>query len=173
MIILIYGTSQTGKTNLAQRLLEKLSYPYLSIDHLKMGLIRSNNTSLTVEDDEALTDYLWPIVKEIIKTAIENKQDLIIEGVYIPHNFKASFDEKYLKYIKSSCLIFSEHYIQKHFEDIVENRNVIEQRIGDSFISKEELIRENHINLKESIRYQNDYYLIEDKYEINLEAIND
>ena len=51
MIILITGASHTGKTQLAQKLLEKYKYPYLSIDHLKMGLIRSENTTLTVEDD--------------------------------------------------------------------------------------------------------------------------
>ena len=66
MIILIAGASHTGKTLLAQRMLEKYKYPYVSIDHLKMGLIRSGNTDLTPEDDEALTDYLWPIVREII-----------------------------------------------------------------------------------------------------------
>ncbi len=58
MIILITGASHTGKTLLAQRILEKYSYPYLSIDHLKMGMIRSGNTNLTPEDDAALTDYL-------------------------------------------------------------------------------------------------------------------
>ena len=54
MIILITGASHTGKTLFAQRLLEKYQYPYLSIDHLKMGLIRSGNTCLTPEDDDAL-----------------------------------------------------------------------------------------------------------------------
>ena len=48
MVILIGGASHTGKTLLAQRLLEKYHAPYLSIDHLKMGLIRSGNTDLTV-----------------------------------------------------------------------------------------------------------------------------
>lgn len=64
MIILITGASHTGKTLLSQRLLETCHYPYLSIDHLKMGLIRSGNTKLTTEDDDALTEYLWPIVRE-------------------------------------------------------------------------------------------------------------
>ena len=63
MIILIAGTSHTGKTLLAQRLLEKYHYPYLSIDHLKMGLIRSGNTDLPPMDDVKLTGYLWPIVR--------------------------------------------------------------------------------------------------------------
>ena len=80
MIILITGASHTGKTVLAQKLLEKYKYPYLSIDHLKMGLIRSGYTKLTPEDDDKLTEYLWPVVREMIKTAIENGQNLIVEG---------------------------------------------------------------------------------------------
>lgn len=96
MVILIAGSSHTGKTFFAQKLLEKYKYPYLSIDHLKMGLIRSNNTNLSVEDDEKLTQYLWKIVKEIIKTNIENKQNLIIEGCYIPFDWKKDFSEEYI-----------------------------------------------------------------------------
>ena len=80
MILLLTGTTHTGKTALAQRLLERYRYPYLSLDLLKMGLIRSGQTSLTPEDEDELTDYLWPIVREEIKTAIENGQHLIVEG---------------------------------------------------------------------------------------------
>ena len=54
MIMLISGASHTGKTLLAQRLLQKYQYPYLSIDLLKMGLIRSGSTTLTPEDDREL-----------------------------------------------------------------------------------------------------------------------
>ena len=62
MVVLIAGASHTGKTVLAQKLLETYRYPYLSIDHLKMGLIRSGNTALTpLSDEKALTDYLWPL----------------------------------------------------------------------------------------------------------------
>ena len=118
MIILITGASHTGKTLLAQKLLEKYHYPYLSIDHLKMGLIRSGQTDLTPYDDDKLTDYLWSIIKEMIKTAIENKQNLIVEGCYIPFNWKDSFDEEYLSQIKYICLVMSESYIDDHFSDI-------------------------------------------------------
>ena len=99
MIILITGASHTGKTALAQKLLEKYKYPYLSIDHLKMGLIRSGNTELTPMDDNELIEYLWPIVREMIKTAIENKQNLIVEGGYIPFDWQKDFDSEYLKNI--------------------------------------------------------------------------
>ena len=94
MIIVITGASHTGKTVFAQKLLEKYKYPYLSIDHLKMGLIRSGNAELTpMSDDTDLTKYLWPIVCEIIKTAIENKQNLIVEGCYIPLEGEKDFEK--------------------------------------------------------------------------------
>ena len=98
MIILITGASHTGKTALAQKLLEKYKYPYLSIDHLKMGLIRSGNTELTpMSDDSDLTAYLWPIVCEMIKTGIENQQNLIVEGCYIPFDWQNDFAPPNLK----------------------------------------------------------------------------
>lgn len=131
MIILITGASHTGKTLLAQRLLEKYKYPYLSIDHLKMGLIRSGNTSLTPEDDDVLTDYLWPIVREMIKTAIENGQHLIIEGCYIPFDWRNDFDKQYLSSIQFVCLAMTEKYIESHYDEIKSHSSDIESRLYD------------------------------------------
>ena len=167
MVILISGSSHTGKTLLAQRLLEKYKYPYLSIDHLKMGLIRSGNTNLTPEDDDKLTDYLWNIVKEIIKTNIENNQNIIIEGCYIPFNWKNSFDKHYLKEIQYICLIMTEDYIRTHFSDIKSFSNVIEKRLIENDISQEELIEENKNNLEMCKKYNQNYLLINDKYEVD------
>ena len=168
MVILIGGSSHTGKTLLAQRLLEKYKYPYLSIDHLKMGLIRSGNTELTVENDDKLTDYLWNIVKEIIKTNIENNQNIIIEGCYIPFNWKESFEDEYLMEIRYVCLIMTEKYIRAHFSNIKKHSNTIENRKNND-ISQEELIKENKTNLEMCKKYAYRYILIDDKYEINFE----
>ena len=129
MIVLITGASHTGKTLLAQRMLEKYHYPYLSVDHLKMGLIRSRNTTLTPEDDDALTDYLWPIICEIIKTAIENNQNLIVEGCYIPPDWRKDFDDQYLPFIRFICLARTEDYIEEHFDEIIGHESDIESRL--------------------------------------------
>ena len=172
MVILIAGSSHTGKTLLAQKLLEKYKYPYLSIDHLKMGLIRSGNTELTVEDDDKLTDYLWNIVKEIIKTNIENNQNIIIEGCYIPFNWKESFEDEYLEKIQYVCLIMTENYIRTHFSDIEIYSNTIENRKFED-ISQAELIKENNANLEMCLemckKYNQRYILVDDKYEIDFE----
>ena len=118
MVVLISGASHAGKTALAQKLMEKYLIPYVSIDHIKMGLIRSKVTTLTPEDDDKLTEYLWPIVSEMAKTAIENKQSLIIEGCYIPANWRDTFEDEYLQDIKHICIVLSSEYILSHFDDI-------------------------------------------------------
>ena len=166
MIILISGASHTGKTALAQRMLEKYHYPYLSVDHLKMGLIRSGNTRLTpMSSDESLTDYLWPIVREMIKTAIENKQNLIVEGCYIPFDWRSGFDESNLKYIRYCCLVMSSRYIREHFETIKEYASVIEQRLDDSDCTVESVLADNAYYLEQCKKYQLDYILIDDQYD--------
>ena len=169
MIILITGASHVGKTALAQKLLEKYKYPYLSIDHLKMGLIRSGHTNLTpMSDDGELTAYLWPIVAEMIKTAIENKQNLIVEGCYIPFDWQDSFDFEYLKDIKYYCLVMSENYIKNHFDDIKKYANVIENRLDDEWCTLESTFEDNAKILTLAKRHKANYLLIDDKYEINL-----
>ena len=128
MVIIVTGSSHVGKTLLAQRMLEKYKYPYLSIDHLKMGLIRSGNTDLTPEDDDELTSYLWPIVREMIKTAIENEQNLIVEGCYIPSDWRKDFDDRYLTAVRFICLAMTEDYIETHFNEIIGHESEIEFR---------------------------------------------
>ena len=168
MIILLTGASHTGKTALAQRLLEKYNYPYLSIDHLKMGLIRSGNTELTpMSDTKELTDYLWPIVREMIKTAIENEQNLIVEGCYIPFDWKKEFDEDYLEHIQYYCLVMSEKYIRTHFADIERYANVVETRLDDD-CTIEGLLEDNKKVLELAKKHDVDYIHIDDKYEFDL-----
>lgn len=165
MILLIGGASHTGKTALAQQLLEKYRYSYLSVDLLKMGLIRSGNTELTPEEDEKLTAYLWPIVREMIKTAIENKQNLIVEGVYIPFDWKEDFDTGYLEHIKYYCLVMTKEYIEHHFDNVKAFANVIEERMDDTYCTKESVLRDNEYHLEMCRKYGCNYILIEDEYE--------
>ena len=169
MVILISGATHTGKTALAQKLLKRYGFPYYSIDHLKMGLIRSGQTNLTANDDDELTPYLWSIVKEIIKTAIENKQHLIIEGCYIPFDWQKDFDENYLHNIRYYCLVMTENYIENNFEDILKFESVIEKRLLCNDITKAKLIAENTHNLQQCKKYGLEYILIDKNYGIDIE----
>lgn len=167
MVILIGGATHTGKTLLAQKLLETYHYPYVSIDHLKMGLIRSGQTKLTPMDDDKLTDYLWPIVREMVKTAIENRQNLILEGCYIPFDWKKDFDPDYLSEIRCKFLVMTPAYIRKNFAAIRENACTIEARLDDAGLRPDDLIRENTWNLEQCRKHGCDYLLLEDAYRID------
>ena len=168
MIILISGASHAGKTLLAQKLVEKYHYPAFSIDHLKMGLIRSGNTHLTpLSPDKDLTAYLWPIVREMIKTAIENKQNLIVEGCYVPVDWKKDFSTEEQKNIRSYLLIMSENYIRTHFADITAYASVIEKRLCDDY-SLEEALRDNGELLAKAKSAGAEYILIDKEYKIDL-----
>ena len=165
MIILITGASHTGKTVLAQKLLEQFHYPYLSIDHLKMGLIRSGNTDLTPMDDNLLTAYLWPIVREMIKTAIENSQNLIVEGCYVPNDWRRDFDERYLPSIRFICLAMTDAYIDKHFDEIIGHASDIEHRLDDSGCTVESLKEDNRKYIEDFQKSGEKITLIDGDYE--------
>ena len=170
MVILIAGASHTGKTALAQKLLEKYKCPYLSIDHLKMGLIRSGNTTLTpLSEDKALTDYLWPIVREMIKTVIENEQNLIVEGCYIPFAWSKDFESEYIENIKYYCLVLSNKYIMNHFSDIKKYASVVENRMDDEGCTIEAVLRDNAEILEQCQNYKVNYLLIDDEYQVDIE----
>ena len=173
MVYIITGASHTGKTVLAQRMLGKYKYPYLSIDHLKMGLIRSGNTDLTPEDDDNLTEYLWPIVREIIKTAIENEQFLIVEGCYIPFDWRADFEKQYLRSIRFICLAMSDEYIDSHFEEIKAHASDVESRLDDSYCTVEQLKQDNRRIIK-GFQYTGEQIaLITENYEDSMKEILD
>jgi gluconate kinase len=173
MIILITGASHTGKTLLAQKMLVKYHYPYLSIDHLKMGLIRSGNTELTPMDDEDLTGYLWPIIREIVKTAIENRQNLIVEGCYIPFCWRRDFDERYLPSIRFICLAMSERYIENHFSEIIRHESEIESRLVAADCTMKSLKADNQCIIDGFQSAGEQVVLIDSHYEKTIKGLLD
>ena len=169
MITLITGASHTGKTALAQRLLEQHGWPYLSLDHLKMGLIRSGYTTLTVEDDDALTELMWPIVREMIKTAIENEQHMVIEGCYLPFDWQKDFGSEYLQHIRFVCLVMTEGYIREHFADIRAFASVVENREEEE-LHMEAVLADNAKMLEMCRRSGCEVILIDESYHVSLPA---
>ncbi|MDF2590275.1 MAG: 2-phosphoglycerate kinase [Anaerocolumna sp.] len=174
MVILIGGVSCSGKTLMAQRLLEKYKIPYLSIDHIKMGLIRGNKYCdfKATDSDDSITEKLWPIVKGIIKTNIENGQHIIIEGCYIPPDQICDFEPDYLKHIISLYIGFSKDYLEKNFiSGIVEHRSEIEQKDYDDYMNLENFLN-MHTNLKERCFQHNaKFFEIQENYEEEIKRV--
>ncbi|MCQ2597158.1 MAG: adenylate kinase [Treponema sp.] len=166
MIVLIGGASHVGKTLISQKLIEKYHYPCTSLDHLKMGFIRTGRTELTVEDDSEMKFFLWPFAAEMIKTAIENNQNMILEGCYIPKEWKISFTQEYLKEIRAVFLVMSEKYLRNHFENLSKYANIIENRIEDE-INLERLIEWNNEFKNDCLENGTPFIEIDEEYNID------
>lgn len=171
MVILITVASHTGKTLMAQKMLEEYGYPYLSIDHVKMGLIRSGNTDLTPEDDDELTEYLWPIVREMAKTAIENGQNLVVEGCYIPADWRKDFEEVYLRSIELVCLAMTDDYIDAHFDEVRGSACIVEARLDDSNCTPDALKADNRRFMDDFARCGERVTLIESDFGKTIDAV--
>jgi hypothetical protein len=102
----------------------------------------------------------------MVKTAIENKQNLIVEGCYIPFDWQKDFEQPYLENIQYVCLVMSETYIENHFEDIRKFAGVIERRLDDSDLNKARLMAENRYNLAQCTQRKLPYILIDEKYDL-------
>lgn len=172
MILLITGASHTGKTLLSQELLEKYHFPYLSLDQLKMGLIRGGLTTLTPDDDDELTTFMWPVVRGIIMTAIENGQNLTVEGSYIPFDWRTDFTDRYLRDIRFLALVMSERYIRENFDSIVRHGDVIEKRLSHD-ITLKSVIADNARYLSGVKKYGLPYHLIDETYDVGPDMFKD
>ena len=105
----------------------------------------------------------------MIKIAIENNQNLIVEGCYIPFDWRKDFDSEYLENIKYFCLVMSEKYIKNHFADIKNYANAIENRVDDEWCTMQSILADNAEVLSLAQEHNVNYILIDDKYEINIE----
>ena len=175
MVILIGGVGYAGKTFLAQKLLEKYKFPYLSIDHLKMGMCRANiDCGFTpLDSTEHISEKLWPILKGIIMTNIENEQNLIVEGIYLLPNKINELGDDYLEDVISFYLGFSEEYIEKYFESkITYHRCVINSRGYDNSDTISEYISENKIFKSIYEKNHAKYFEISEDYQKEMEFVH-
>ncbi len=135
MILFVHGPTHVGKTVFARELTARTGVSNLSVDLLKMGLIRSGVTRLTPEDDEALTAFLWPVVREMARTALENRQPLIIEGDYLPEDWRASFEAD--APVAAVGLAMTESGLRARYGDVVRHRHAAEIRRHDAPLLEE------------------------------------
>ena len=131
--LFLQGASHSGKTTFAKHLARLTGASVVSLDLLKMGLIKSGNTDfsgLTPEDDEAIAERLWPIVREMARVADENGQSLIIEGVPLPVVEAGRVAHGLGKRrAVAFAIVFSEKYIRNHYELICQKASASERRV--------------------------------------------
>ena len=99
----------------------------------------------------------------------QNGQSLIIEGCYIPFDWKKDFDAEYLHSIRGVFLVMSEAYIRAHFDDIKKYANVTEKRVDDAYCTLESTLENNAAVLCGCKKYGAEMLLIENEYRVDLE----
>ena len=116
-------------------------------------------------------EYLWPVVREMVKTAVENNQNLIVEGCYIPFDWRQDFDEHYLPSIRFICLAMTEEYIESHFDEIIRHESEIESRLIDADCTISGLAADNKAYTEGFHNAGEQVVLIDHDYEETIKAL--
>jgi putative acetyltransferase len=172
MVMLIGGYGNTGKTLLAHHLMVKYGITYMSIDHIKMGLFRGDPAcGFTPTDDWLeLCNKLWPIVKGIVMTNIENRQNIIIEGCYLLPQHVDDFGEPYRSQVVPIFLGFSERYIRESYAtEIVPNRSAAEDK--QEFDDLEEMVRGHKWMARNCSQRRSNYFEVTSDYRADMKAV--
>ena len=149
MVTLLTGASHTGKTLLSQRLIQRRPCFCLSLDHLKMGLIRSGYTSLTPEDDHlALTDYLWPSPGRWRRPPSKTARTCSWRAATSPFTWQRDFPPAYQEHLRFLCLVMTEDYLRANFSQVLAFENQGERRQRDPSYTLERALAENHFYLE-------------------------
>jgi ABC-type sugar transport system ATPase subunit len=115
---------------------------------------------------EVIGEKLWPIIKGIIMTNIENNQSIIIEGCYLLPHYINDFKKTYSEKIISVFLGFSANYIKENFtSNIVKHRNAIETRNYPEERTITECINEHDEFKTKCAEHGVEYFEIDKEYE--------
>jgi len=167
MVILIGGIGCTGKTLLANRLMKETNISYFPLDHLMMGLYRGipNCGSFPMDDQFVLGEKMWPIIKGMIMTNIENDHSIILEGFQLIPQLLLDIPAEYLENILSVFQFFSEQYILENLDaKILKFRSAVERRSDIDDITAETLIKQTKRLKEQCMKHKVTFYEIEDDY---------
>jgi hypothetical protein len=85
MLYIVGGAARAGKSAVARRFLAETGVPYFPLDCLMMGFAKGfPEHGVGPEDDELhVAELLWPVVKGIATTFVEEEIDYLIEGAQL------------------------------------------------------------------------------------------
>ena len=174
MVILLGGTGCTGKTMLANRLMRKTNIPYFPLDHLMMGIYRGMpDCGFTPLDDQFdLGEKMWPVIKGLIMTNIENDHSLILEGFQLLPHLVRDFPAAYLDQTLPVFLLFSEDYIRGNFDEgIMKNRSAVERRGDIDDITAEKMVIDTVRLREQCIKHEVTFFEIKNDFEAEMMGV--
>ncbi|KUP37653.1 adenylate kinase [Bacillus halotolerans] len=165
MLYLIGGSSRSGKTTTAKRMLAETKIPYFSLDYLMMGIANGVPEMEVNPTDGDLKNgqRLWKIMNPLMTAMVENKIDYVIEGVQLIPSHVSKFEQRYLGNVKTCFIGIAEIDIEnsidkmKFYSSMTENDGL---RNLDHLQIKSELkrIKTDSIRIKEECQKYNLQY---------------
>ena len=107
----------------------------------------------------------------MVKTAVENEQNLIVEGCYIPFDWRQDFDEQYLTQIRFVCLAMTAKYIENHFDEIISHESEVEARLVEADCTIAGLTADNKKYVDGFQKAGERVVIIDGDYEETIEAL--
>ena len=150
----------------------KQTHTELLRDHLKNAGYKVRSLSFPMYDKPTSALVKMYLSGELGKTA-DDVDAYCASSLFAADRFASyrsdwqkDFEKEYLENIQYVCLVMSQSYIENHFADIQGYASVIESRLDDSDLNKEELITENEDNLDQCIAHNLPYILIDGEYSL-------
>jgi 2-phosphoglycerate kinase len=115
LLYIIGGAARAGKTIIAQEFLERSQVPFLSLDLLKMSLVKGMPEAGIdpQESSRRLAIRLWPVVRGLASTILENARDYLIEGDMILPSQVREISADFPGQIRSCFVGFGDESVSK------------------------------------------------------------
>jgi hypothetical protein len=120
MLYLVSGTSRSGKTLIAEQLLEQKQIPYMSLDWLMMGFT-NGMPQLGIHDKlfpDEIAKRLWSFFKAMCESMLYLEIDYIIEGEAMLPELIQELLDKYPDKIKICFVGYTDIDIDQKAQDI-------------------------------------------------------
>ena len=110
MLYFLGGTPRSGKSTTARQFMSETGIPWFELDYLKMGIARGiPEFDLDPNrDDLVIAQQLWPVVKGVAMTYVENHENCLLEGAYLLPNNVIELKQMYGEEIRACFIGFTE-----------------------------------------------------------------
>ena len=128
MIYILTGIAKSGKSLISKKIVDTYLIPLISTDDIMMNLHRTS----TIPDldihasDRSVAYKLEPFILKLITEYIENRKDLLIEGVHFNTSFSKKLLSRYPKDIKIIYMGYKDVTVEDKTNELYQFQNQID-----------------------------------------------
>ena len=110
MLYLLGGSPRAGKSTIGRKFTSETGIPYFGLDYLKMGIARGWPESGVDPNggDLKIAKKIWPVVKGMAMTLVEEGEDCLLEGTYLLPEYVVELQQMYKDKIRACFIGYTE-----------------------------------------------------------------